>query len=59
MLLVKEELFQLLQELHLPDADIIGAMTGDHLITHVPLTYAQIHRYGIKRYPSPQHLQTA
>jgi hypothetical protein len=32
MPLVKEELFQLLQELHLPDAHIIGALTVDHLI---------------------------
>jgi hypothetical protein len=49
MPLVKEELLQLLQELHLPDVHIIGAMTVDHLIPEVPLTYAQIHRYGIKR----------
>ena len=47
--LVKEELFQLLHGLHLPDAHIIGALTVDHLIPEVPLTYAQIHRYGIKR----------
>ena len=47
MPLVKEELFQLLQELHLPDAHIIGALTADHLIADVPLTYAQIKRYGI------------
>jgi hypothetical protein len=51
MPLVKEELFQLLHELHLPDAHIIGAMTADHLIPEVPLTYAQIHRYGLKRCP--------
>jgi hypothetical protein len=49
--LLKEELFQLLHELHLPDAHIIGAMTGDHLIPEVPLTYAQITRYGLKRCP--------
>jgi hypothetical protein len=48
--LVKEELFQLLQGLHIPHADIIGAMTMDHLIPDVPLTYAKINRYGIKRY---------
>jgi hypothetical protein len=51
MLLLKEELFQLLHELHLPDAHIIGAMTADHLIPEVELTYAQINRYGITRYP--------
>ena len=51
MPLVKEEVFQLLQELHLPDAHIIGALTVDHLIPAVPLTYAQIARYGIQRYP--------
>jgi hypothetical protein len=28
---------------------IIGALTVDHLIPDVPLTYAQINRYGIKR----------
>jgi hypothetical protein len=49
--LLKEELFLLLHELHLPDAHIIGALTGDHLIPDVPLTYAQIHRYGLKRCP--------
>jgi hypothetical protein len=49
MPLLKEELFQLLQELHIPDAHIIGAMTVDHVIPEVPLTYAQIHRYGITR----------
>jgi hypothetical protein len=49
MPLLKEELFQLLRELHLPDVHIIGAMTADHLIPEVPLTYAQISRYGIKR----------
>jgi hypothetical protein len=49
--LLKEELFQLLHELHLSDADIIGAMTVDHLIPDVPLTYAQINRYGIKKCP--------
>jgi hypothetical protein len=49
--LVKEELFQVLQELHIPDGHIIGAMTVDHLIPDVPLTYAQINRYGLKRYP--------
>jgi hypothetical protein len=49
MPLLKEELFQLLQELHLPDTRIIGAMTVDNLIPEVPLTYAQIDRYGIKR----------
>jgi hypothetical protein len=49
MPLVKEELFQLLHELHISDDHIIGAMTGDHLIPDVPLTYAQINRYGIKR----------
>jgi len=52
MPLVKEELFQLLHELHIPDADIIGALTVDHLIPEVPLTSAQINRYGlIKRCP--------
>jgi hypothetical protein len=51
MPLLKEELFQLLQELRIPDADIIGALTVDHLIPEVPLTYAQIHRYGLKRCP--------
>jgi hypothetical protein len=51
MPLLKEELFQLLQELHLSDAHIIGALTADQLIPEVPLTYAQIHRYGIKRRP--------
>src|SRR3989442_271357 len=50
MPLLKEELFQLLQELHIPDVHIIGAMTVDHLIPDVTLTYAQINRYGIKRY---------
>ena len=30
--LLKEELFQLLRALRLPDAHIIGALTGDHLI---------------------------
>ena len=49
--LLKEELFQLLQELHLPDAHIIGAMTVDYLIPDVTLTYAQINRYGIKQCP--------
>ena len=49
--LVREELFQLLRELHLPDAHIIGALTVDSLIPDVPLTYAQINRYGIQRYP--------
>jgi hypothetical protein len=49
--LVKEELFQLLQALRLPDAHIIGALTGDHLIPEVPLTYAQIDRYGLQRCP--------
>jgi hypothetical protein len=42
---------QLLQALHLPDADIIGALTVDHLIPEVPLTSAQINRYGLKRCP--------
>jgi hypothetical protein len=51
MPLLKEELFQLLQELHIPDVHIIGAMTVDHLISDVTLTYAQINRYGIKRCP--------
>jgi hypothetical protein len=51
MPLLKEELFQLLQELHIPDVHIIGAMTVDHLIPDVTLTYAQINRYGIKRCP--------
>jgi hypothetical protein len=51
MPLLKEELFQLLQELHLPDAHIIGAMTVDYLIPDVTLTYAQINRYGIKQCP--------
>jgi hypothetical protein len=51
MPLLKEELFQLLQELHIPDVHIIGAMTVDHLIPEVTLTYAQINRYGIKRCP--------
>jgi hypothetical protein len=51
MPLVKEELFQLLQELHIPDVHIIGAMVVDHLIPDVTLTYAQISRYGIKRCP--------
>jgi hypothetical protein len=49
--LVKEELFQLLQELRVPEVGIIGAMTGDYLIPDVPLTYAQINRYGLKRCP--------
>jgi hypothetical protein len=49
--LLKEELFQLLQELHLPDADIIGALTVDHLIPDVELTYAQIDQYGLQRCP--------
>ena len=49
--LLKEELFQLLRELHIPDAHIIGALTVDHLIPEVPLTYGQINRYGIKRCP--------
>jgi hypothetical protein len=49
--LLKEELFQLLQELRIPDADIIGALTVDHLIPEVPLTYEQINRYGLKRCP--------
>jgi hypothetical protein len=49
--LLKGELFQLLQALHLPDAHIIGALTADHLIPDVPLTYAQIDRYGLKRCP--------
>jgi hypothetical protein len=51
MPLLKEELFQLLQELHIPDGHITGAMTVDHLIPDVTLTYAQIARYGIKRCP--------
>ena len=51
MPLLKEELFQLLQELHIPDGHITGAMTVDHLIPEVTLTYAQINRYGIKRCP--------
>jgi len=49
MPLLKEELFQLLQELYIPDVHIIGAMTVDHLIPDVPLTSAQINRYGIQR----------
>jgi hypothetical protein len=49
LVLLKEELFQWLHELHISDDHIIGAMTGDHLIPDVPLTYAQITRYGIKR----------
>jgi hypothetical protein len=49
--LVKEKLFQLLQELRVPEVDIIGAMTGDYLIPDVPLTYAQITRYGLTRCP--------
>lgn len=51
MPLLKKELFQLLQELHIPDAHIIGAMTVDHLIPDVTLTYTQIDRYGLKRCP--------
>jgi hypothetical protein len=47
--LVKEELFQWLRELAIPDAHIIGAMTVDHLIPDVPLTSAPITRYGLKR----------
>jgi hypothetical protein len=43
--------FQLLQELRVPEVGIIGAMTGDYLIPDVPLTYAQINRYGLKRCP--------
>jgi hypothetical protein len=49
MPLLKEELFQLLQELHLPDAHITGAMTVDYLIPEVTLIYAQINQYGIKQ----------
>jgi hypothetical protein len=49
--LVKEELFQLLHELHSSDDHIIGALTGDHLIPDVPLTYAQINRCGLTRCP--------
>ena len=51
MPLLREELFQLLQALHIPDVHIIGAMTGDHLIPDVTLTYAQIDWYGIKWCP--------
>jgi hypothetical protein len=56
MPLLKEELFQLLHELHLPDAHIIGAMTVDSLIPDVTLTYAQINRYGLQQCPSPRRL---
>jgi hypothetical protein len=58
LLLLKEELFQLLRALHLPDAHIIGALTGDHLIPDVPLTSAQIARYGLKRCPSLRPLSS-
>jgi hypothetical protein len=51
MPLLKEELCQFLQELHLPDAHIIGAMTVDYLIPDVTLTYAQINQYSIKQCP--------
>jgi hypothetical protein len=54
MPLLKEELFQFLHELHLPDAHIIGAVTVDSLIPDVTLTYAQINRYGITQCPSPR-----
>jgi hypothetical protein len=49
--LVKEELFQLLRELRIADAHIMGALTVDSLIPEVPLTCAQIAWYGIERYP--------
>ena len=51
-LLVEAELFRLLRALHLPDAHIIEALTGDHLIPDVPLTAAQVARYGLIRCPS-------
>ena len=53
---MKAELAQLLQALRLPDAHIIGALTGDHLIPEVPLTSAQIDRYGFTRCPSLRRL---